>query len=153
MLLDQIQASQATCTVHTSPRVMGLPARGRPGLGSVSCNPDKTMLLISSSHEKQTAIKPRAASLETESFMSMNRNEESSLPGITPVPSMARDARRLGVQWSKLSNKFALFHWGFTIRLLQCYLPSGQLEFPTLAFRRKSDYSYRYLPGTQITFI
>ena len=31
------------------------------------CSPDKPMMLISSSHEKQTAIKPRA-SRETESF-------------------------------------------------------------------------------------
>ena len=36
-------------------------AQGGPGLGSVRCSPDKPMLLISSSHEKQTAIKPRAS--------------------------------------------------------------------------------------------
>ena len=50
------------------------------------------MLLISSSHEKQTAIKPRA--LETESFMSMNHSKEAlSLSGTAPSPVlvMTRD--------------------------------------------------------------
>ena len=47
--------------------------------------PDIPMLLISSSHEKQTTISPRL--FETESFMSimMNRNEELSLPGLSPA--------------------------------------------------------------------
>ena len=58
-----------------------------PGLDSVECRPDKPMLLIRSSHEKQTVIKREL--LETESFKSMNRNEESSLPGITTVPSIS----------------------------------------------------------------
>ena len=66
---------------------MGLPARGGPGLDSVECRPDKPMLLIRSSHEKQTVIKREL--LETQSFKSMNRNEESSLPGITTVPSIS----------------------------------------------------------------
>ena len=49
--------------------------------------PDKPMMfLISSSHEKQTSIKPRA-SRDREFYISMNRNEESSLPGITSVPT------------------------------------------------------------------
>ena len=34
---------------------------GRAGTRIVECSPDKPMLLISSSHEKQTAIKPRAS--------------------------------------------------------------------------------------------
>ena len=34
---------------------------GRAGTRSVGCSPDKPMLLISSSHEKQTAIKPKAS--------------------------------------------------------------------------------------------
>ena len=42
---------------------MGLPARDGPRAGTriVGCSPDKPMLLISSSHEKQTAIKLRAS--------------------------------------------------------------------------------------------
>ena len=83
--------------------VMGRPARGGPGLGSVRCSPDKPMLLISSSHEKRTAIKPRASRDREPVFvspcggwvnklllLSMNRNEEPSLPGITSVPSIPR---------------------------------------------------------------
>ena len=37
------------------------PVMGLPGTQIVGCSPDKPMLLISSSHEKQTAIKPRAS--------------------------------------------------------------------------------------------
>ena len=41
---------------------MVLPARGGLDLGSFWCSPDKPMLLlITSSHEKQTAIKQRAS--------------------------------------------------------------------------------------------
>ena len=57
--------------------VMGLPARDGPGLGlSGAAQTLKPMLLISSSHEKQTRL------LEIESFMSMNHSEEASLSGI-----------------------------------------------------------------------
>ena len=40
--------------------VLSLPARGGPELGSVGRSPVKPLLLISSWHEKRTAIKPRA---------------------------------------------------------------------------------------------
>ena len=67
--------------------VMDLPAWGGPGLGGVECSPDKPMVLtrIRSSQEKRTAVKPKI--LETERFMSMSRNEESSLPGIVSQAS------------------------------------------------------------------
>ena len=67
---------------------------GRPGPGlaaSVGCSQDKPMLLISSSHEKRTAVKLRAS--RNREFYVMNRNEESSLPGIiTSVPSICRQS-------------------------------------------------------------
>ena len=67
---------------------------GRARTRIVGCSPDKRMLLISSSHdsEKQTAIKPRARASCDRVFISMNRNEESSLPGITSAPSISRHA-------------------------------------------------------------
>ena len=46
---------------YLSPRayVMHRPSGSwRDGLGSLGCSPDKPMLLISSSHEQRTAIKP-----------------------------------------------------------------------------------------------
>ena len=70
--------------------VTGLPARDGPGLGSVGCSPDKPVLLISSSHEKQMATRPRACR-DREFFKSMNRNE-----GIASVPSISRHAHPLG---------------------------------------------------------
>ena len=51
------------------------------GTRSVGCSPDKPMLLIISSHEKQTAIKPRA-SRERERVYPMNSNEELSAIGV-----------------------------------------------------------------------
>ena len=49
------------------PKRYGPSGSGRAVPRIVGCNPDKPMLLISSSHEKQAAIKPRV-SRETESF-------------------------------------------------------------------------------------
>ena len=63
---------------------------GRAVTGIVGCSPDKPgpMLLISSWHEKQTATKPRA-SRDREFHIS----EESSLAGITSVPSISGSRR------------------------------------------------------------
>ena len=41
--------------------VMGLPARGAPGLGASGAAQTNRCSWISSSHEKQTAIKPKAS--------------------------------------------------------------------------------------------
>ena len=49
---------------------------GRAGTRIVGCSPDKPMLLISSSHEGFSRERV---------FISMNRHEESSLPGITSL--------------------------------------------------------------------
>ena len=54
----------------------------RAGTRIVRCSPDKPTLLISSLHEKQTAIKPRASREETESFYPMNSKEELSAIGV-----------------------------------------------------------------------
>ena len=62
---------------------------GRAGTWIFVCSPDKPMLLISSSHEKQPAIKP-IASRDKAFSISMNRNKESSLPVITSVPNISR---------------------------------------------------------------
>ena len=53
---------------------------GPAGTRSVGCSPDKPMLLISSSHEKQTAIKPRVL---------CQRITVRSLSGTAPVPSIS----------------------------------------------------------------
>ena len=53
---------------------MGLPAPGGPGLGAYGYNAEGF------SRERV--------------FISMNRNEESSLPGITSMPSISRHARQ-----------------------------------------------------------
>ena len=73
----------------SAPRPLWAFRLGRAGTRIVGCSPDKPMLLISSSHEKQTAIKP-IASRDREFFISMNRHKESSLPGITSVPNISR---------------------------------------------------------------
>ena len=64
---------------------MGLPARDSDGLGlglSVAAQ-------TTSSHEANGYI---AKGFSRESSRSMNRNEESSIPGITAVPSIPRHA-------------------------------------------------------------
>ena len=52
------QACALACLPFSRTPVMGLPARGGSGSGAAQTN---RCLLISSSHEKQTAIKPRAS--------------------------------------------------------------------------------------------
>ena len=66
---------------------------GRAGTRSVGRSPDKPMLWISSSHEKQTAIKPRASrDGEFHVNESDDHSEEASLSGTAPVPSISRHA-------------------------------------------------------------
>ena len=67
---------------------------GRAGTRSVGCNPDKAML----SHEKQTAIKPRAS--RDRVFYPMNSNEELSAIDVaspTPANPHHNEGHRAGV--------------------------------------------------------
>ena len=59
-----------------------LPARrlGRDSVESVQCSPDKSMLLISSTVAREADGYRSAGFSRQREFMSMNRNEESSLP-------------------------------------------------------------------------
>ena len=59
-----------------------LPARrlGRDSVESVQCSPDKSMLLISSTVAREADGYRAAGFSRQREFMSMNRNEESSLP-------------------------------------------------------------------------
>ena len=47
--------------LHREPGRYGASGSGRAGTRIVGCSSDKPMLLISSEHEKQTAVKPRAS--------------------------------------------------------------------------------------------
>ena len=82
------QASPPLLRVSPSlspPSVMGLPTQGGPSLGSAGRGQLRRDV-ISSSHEKQTAIKPRA-SRDRVFLISMNRNAEAR-----PAPSRTRNA-------------------------------------------------------------
>ena len=83
---------------------------GRAGTRSVGCSPDKPMLLISSSHEKQTAIKQRASrdreflSNEPHEFEFLSNEELSAIGVASPTPANPHHASAARPGSSALSS-------------------------------------------------